>query len=167
EVRSVARSGWREQQRLDEWGPHQLLRVAACQRASTRALARRRSHGTAAADGPPQARPAARCGEERTAPELRQRSVRSRVRNDPRGALPGDSSVLTLDDRVHDRSECGVARGREELLPHVLRTEQRDALDRRRLPARFGEEARPALLWRHSARAGTATAPPDHVTASG
>ena len=75
----VARGSRRQQQRLDERRPDELLRVAAVECAAARALARRRPHGPAAADdGPAEARCAAGRREERAPPELRQRAVRAR-----------------------------------------------------------------------------------------
>ena len=48
---------------------------------------------------------------------------------------PADASVFVGCDRQHDRSLGGLRRRREELLPAVLRAEQRDPHDRRRLRA--------------------------------
>ena len=109
------------------------------QRAAARALARRGPHGlAAAAHGPGEARPAARRGEERAPAELRQRALRPRERDDLRQrCFRRDHPYSLAADRLDDGPVGGVARRREAVLPHVLRAEQRDALDRRRLPARF------------------------------
>ena len=51
------------------------------------------------------------------------------------------ASVLVAVDRLHGRSPARVGRGREAFLPPLLRAEQRDARDRRRLRAGAGEGA--------------------------
>ncbi len=54
-------------------------------------------------------------------------------------------------DRVHGRHRRDHARGRQELLPHPLRAEQRDRRARRRGHPQRRLRARGALLRRHSA----------------
>ncbi|CAA9301005.1 MAG: Zinc protease, partial [uncultured Gemmatimonadaceae bacterium] len=159
-VRPVARGGGRAEQRLDEPGPHQLLRVRPVQRAAARALARRRPPGVPAAhDGQAQARPPARRREERAPAELRQPAVRPRLRDDPRRALPERAPVLVVDDRLDGRPLGGEPRRREAVLPHLLRAEQRHAHDRRRLRPRLDEGVGGALLRRDPARAADPGAP--------
>ena len=53
-----------------------------------------------------------------------------------------------------------VARRREEVLPHLLRAEQRDARHRRRLPARFRRGLGAPLLRRDPARPRRLRTPP-------
>jgi hypothetical protein len=82
-------------------GPHQLLRVDAVERAAAGALARRRPHGLPAADdGPAEARPAARRGEERAPRARRQRALRPRLRDGARRPLPGRAPVLVVHHRA-------------------------------------------------------------------
>ena len=86
---------------------------------------------------------------------------RQRVDNQPYGRVYEILSKATYPashpyswpvDRQHGRSVGGVGGGREELLPAVLRAEQRLSDDRRRFRSGPGEGVGHEVLRRHSAR---------------
>ena len=86
---------------------------------------------------------------------------RMRVENQPYGRLHGDhlrpgvhrASLQASGDRQHAGSRGGDDRGRARLLPHLLRADQRDDDDRRRLRPRPGDAVR-AAVFRPRAEAG-------------
>ena len=93
-VRHVARGRGRQQQRLDQHRPHQLLHRPAGQRARARAVPRVGSHGLPARrQGAGQGRRPARRRQERETPERRQPAVRPGVRRAVVAALPAGASV--------------------------------------------------------------------------
>ena len=94
---------------------------------------------------------AARHRQERAAPELRQPALRPRRRDPRRGDLPGLASLLVGRDRQHGGSLGRVGSRRQELLPSVLRTEQRVPLDRRRLRSGAGQGVGHEVLRRPAA----------------
>ena len=123
-------------QRHDQHRSHQLLRDRAGVRSRAHALPRgrpprlpRRAHQQG------DARTRTRRRAEREAPG-REPAVRPRVPAHDRDGLPGRASVQLVHDRQHGRPRRGDARGREDLVPDVLRAEQLRALAGRRHHAR-------------------------------
>ena len=138
-------------------GSHQLFRDHARRPARARALAGERSDGLSPRHRrSEEARYPARGGAQREAAEYRERAVRPRRGAPLRAALPAAESVLRLRDRLARGSDGGLRRGREGLLPHLLRAEQRFALDRRRFRDRESEAAGGEVLRSDRARAGQA-----------
>jgi len=98
--------------------------------------------------GPGNPRQPAGGRQEREAPELRQPALRQLVGKAAGSRVPGGAPVPSLHHRLDGRPRRGIARGRAGLLPHLLRSQQRNVVDRRRLRARRrlglgGEALRP------------------------
>ena len=150
-VRHVARSGGRQQQRLDRERSHQLLHQRAVERARARAVPRVGSHGLSARlDDAEDRRRAARRREERAAPELREPSVRHGASVALGEMLyPGGPSVSLAGDRLHGGSDRRELRRRGGVLQEVLRAGEREPGRRRRHRRR--------RRARRSSRSGSAT----------
>ncbi len=101
-------------------------------------------------DGLGQGRRPARHREERAPAELREPAVRQGRGRDARPALPAGPSLLLAGDRLDGRPLGRLARGREGLLPEVLRAQQRHAHHRRRRQARLRAGAGAATVRQHS-----------------
>ena len=96
-------------------------------------MARGRPDGDAARRPQPgEPRQPARGRQEREALVVRQPAVRLVAGEAPGPPLPAGAPVPPLDDRLDGRPRRGVARGRQRVLPDLLRAEQRGAVDRRR-----------------------------------
>ena len=117
-----------------------VLRGRAVELPRVGALDRVGPHGLPARHARPrQARRPARHREERAAAGRGQPAVRQGRRDSRARDVPGDQSVLVGRHRQHGGSERGVGRRREELLPHLLRPQQRLARHRRRLRPGAGQ----------------------------
>ena len=118
--------GRRHDERLDLAGPDQLLRDDAGPPDGAGAVARGRPDGHPAR-GPEPGEPGqpARGRQEREALVLRQPAVRLVAGEAPGPPLPAGAPVPPFDDRLDGRSRRRVARGRQRLLPDLLRAEQR------------------------------------------
>ena len=131
----------RHDERHDLAGSHQLLRDAAGPPAGPRAVAGGGPDGDA--PGRPLAgepRQPARSGQEREALVVRQPAVRLVAGEAPGPPLPRGPPVPPLHDRVHGGPGRGLARGRQRVLPDLLRPEQRRPVGR----GRCGDELRSA-----------------------
>ena len=147
--------GRRDDERLDLARPDELLRDAAGPPARARAVARGRPDGDPARRAQPgEPRQPARGRQEREALVVRQPAVRLVPGEAPGPPLPAGASVPPLDDRLDGRPRRGLARGRQRLLPDLLRAEQRGPVGRRR--RRDGRRAgrRRALLRRDPGQPG-------------
>ena len=101
--------------------------------ARARAVARGRPDGHAARRAQPgEPRQPARGRQEREALVVRQPAVRLVPREAPGPPLPAGAPVPPHDDRLDGGPRRGVARGRQRVLPDLLRAEQRGAVGRRR-----------------------------------
>ena len=118
--------GRRHDERHDLARPDELLRDAAGPPARPGAVARGRPDGDAARRAQPgEPRQPARGRQEREALVLRQPAVRLVAGEAPGPPLPAGAPVPPLDDRLDGGPRRGLARGRERLLPDLLRAEQR------------------------------------------
>ena len=112
----------RHDQRHDLARPHELLRDAAVAPARARALARGRPDGDAPRRAEPgEPRQPARGRQEREALVVRQPAVRLVEREAPGAPVPAGAPVPPPDDRLDGGPRRGVARGRERVLPDLLR----------------------------------------------
>ena len=152
-VRHAARERRRQQQRLDQQRPHQLLRGPAVERAGAGALPRVGSHGLPAGhdDAGARERPARR-GQERAPPELRESALRHGVDRDRQDAVAGESPLQLADDRLHGGPDRGQPRRRGGVLQEVLRAEQRQPGHRRRHRLRPDAHAGREVVQRDPAR---------------
>ena len=152
-ARQADRRRRRLQQRHDLQRSHELLRDGAVELPRVGAVARSRSHGLSARHARSrQAQRAARHRQERAAPERRQPALRPRRSRFSPSDLSGVASVLVGRHRQHGGPVGRVGRGRQELLPALLRAEQRVSGDRRRLRSGAGEGVGREVLRRHPAR---------------
>ena len=132
--------------------PHQLLRERAYHRAGHGAVDGIRPHGPPARrDRPEDPRRAARGGPEREAPG-REPALRPGRRRAVPGAVPEGPPVPPQHDRLDERPQRGLAGGREELVPRLVRPEQRGAGAGRRHRRRHRQGEGRALLRRHPGR---------------
>ncbi len=145
----------RDDERLDLARSDELLRDAAGPSARPGAVAR------GGPDGHPARRPEpgepgqpARGGEEREALVVRQPAVRLVPGEAPGPPVPGGAPLSPLDDRLDGRSRRGLARGRQRVLPHLLRAEQRGAVGRRRRRDCGRPGRRRAIFRRHPGQPG-------------
>ena len=158
-IRHAARGRRRQQQRIDEHGPDELLRDGAVERARPRAVPRIRSHGLPARRRHAEARGRpARRRQERAPAELRERAVRDGERPDHRAHVPEGPPVSLAGHRLHGRSHGGDARGRDGILQAVLRAGQREPRHRRRFQHRRGAQEGRALVQRREGRRARAAA---------
>ena len=140
----------RHDERVHVAGPDQLLRDAAGAPAGARALARGGPDGDAPRRAEPgEPRQPARGRQEREALVLRQPPVRVVAGEGPGPPVPAGAPVPPLDDRLDGGPRRGLARGRDLVLPHLVRAEQRGAVDRRRRRDRDGPRGGRALLRGH------------------
>ena len=148
--------GRRHDERHDLARPHELLRDDAVPPARPRAVARGRPDGDAPRGAQPgEPRQPARGREEREALVVRQPALRHVAGEAPGPPLPAGASVPPLDDRLDGGPRRGLARGRQRVLPDLLRAEQRGHLGRRRRRHRGGQSQRRALLRGHPGRTRT------------
>ena len=125
-ARPAHRRRGRHEQRIDVERHHELLRNRPVELPRIDAVDRSRPDGISARLARSrEAERAARHREERAAAAGRQPAVRARVRDLLEGDVPRVASVLLAGHRQHGRSVGGVGRRREELLPALLRAEQR------------------------------------------
>ena len=125
--------GRRDDERHDLARPDELLRDGPVAPAGARALARGRPDGDAPRRAQPgEPRQPARGRQEREALVVRQPAVRLVEREAPGAPVPAGAPVPPHDDRLDGGPRRRVGRGRERVLPDLLRAEQRGAHHRRR-----------------------------------
>ena len=127
-----ARAGRRrDDERHDLAGPDELLRDDAVAPARPRPVARGGPDGDAARCAQPgEPRQPARGREEREALVVRQPPVRHVAGEAPGPSLPARASLPPLHDRLDGGSRRRLDRGRQRVLPDLLRAEQRRAVGR-------------------------------------
>ena len=152
-ARQAHRRRRRLEQRHDVERSDDLLRDRAVELPRIGALDRSRPHGLPARFARSrQAERAARHRQERAAAGRRQPALRPRVRDPRAGDLSGVAPVLLGRHRQHGGPVGRDRRGRQELLPALLRAEQRVSRHRRRLRSGADEGLGAEVLRGHSAR---------------
>ena len=142
---------------IDLAGSDELLRDAAGAPARARAVARGGPDGDPARRAQPgEPRQPARGRQEREALVVRQPAVRVVAGEAPGPPVPAGPPVPPLDDRVDGRPRRRLARGRQRVLPDLLRAEQRRPVGRRR------RRHRPTSGPRPSATSAAIPAEPGH-----
>ncbi len=129
-------------QRVHQRRPDPVLGTGPVERAGADALHPVGAHGAPAPHARPgQARQPARGGPERAARELRDEALRARLEGPAREPLEPRVPLPLADHRLARGPASGLARGREGVLPSLVRPGQRVARHRRR--HRPGEDPRP------------------------